>query len=150
MNDFTNDLMWAVLSLANRVSSQNIGLVAVPPSEVDKVSPVRTSIQNMVNWYNQEITSSHFGYDKCFYDYGKLLMRFTDISTAHKGKRASYEEQKNSIICSRDNLSRYWTTFFILDDDTTTGTSMDVCWDILLEHGAKEQYIIRLAIARTV
>ena len=47
-------------------------------------------------------------------------------------------------------LSRLWTTFIILDDVTTLGTSMDACRDILIQHGAKEQYIYRMAIARTL
>lgn len=150
LNFFTNELMLAVAVLANEIHSQKMGLVAVPPSKVNKASTMHKSIRNMVNWYEKGITKTHFNTQKAFYDYSTLLTRVTDISTAHEGKRASYDEQAESIVCNRDNLSRLWTTFFILDDVTTKGTSMDVCKDILLEHGAKEQYIVRLAIARTV
>lgn len=150
LNVFTNELMCAVATIANGIRSDKIGLVAVPPSKVNKPSTVRTSIWNMVNWYNQGIVRTNFGCGKSFYDYSTLLTRVSDISTAHEGVRASYDEQMDSIACSRNNLSKYWTAFVILDDVTTKGTSMDVCRDILLEHGAKEQYIIRMAIARTV
>lgn len=150
LNVFTNELMWAVATVANRIRSNKFGLVAVPPSKVDKMSAVRNSIWNMVNWYSTGIVRKSFGCSKEFYDYSNLLMRVSDISTAHEGVRATYDEQIKSIECCRNNLSRYWTTFIILDDVTTLGTSMDVCRDILLEHGAKEQYIMRMAIARTV
>lgn len=150
LNVFTNELMWAVAMVANRIRSNKFGLVAVPPSKVDKFSAVRNSIWNMVNWYSKGIVRKSFGCSKEFYDYSNLLTRVSDISTAHEGVRATYDEQIESIECCRNNLSRYWTTFIILDDVTTLGTSMDVCRDILLEHGAKEQYIIRMAIARTV
>jgi len=149
LNFFTNELMWAVSTIANQIRSNKFGLVAVPPSKVYKPSAVRTSIETMINWYNQGMVREAFGYSKEFYDCKYLLTRTYDISTSHKGVRATYDEQKKSIKCWDNNLSRYWTTFIILDDITTIGTSMDVCRDILLEHGAKEQYIVRIAIAKT-
>lgn len=147
---FTNELMEAAAVVANSAVSNKFGLVAIPPSKVNKPSAIRDSIWNMVNWYRQGIVRDVFGCGKEFYDYKDLLRRVFDISTAHEGVRASYEEQKESIECYGNRLSRLWTTFIILDDVTTLGTSMNVCRDILLEHGAKEQYIIRIAIARTV
>lgn len=150
LNFFTNELMSAIVPIANRMRSHRFGLVAVPPSKVNKPSAVRNSIWNMVNWYNQGIVQRNFGCNKEFYDYSNLLTRVSDISTAHEGVRASYNEQMASIKCWGNNLSTYWTTFIILDDVTTLGTSMDVCRDILLQHGAKKKYIIRMVIARTV
>ena len=147
---FTYELMSAVAFIANRIRSEKIGLVAVPPSKVDKPSAIRMSIWKMVSWYNQGIVRNNFECEKSFYDYSTLLTRIFDISTAHEGTRASYDEQIESIQCSRNYLSKYWTAFVILDDVTTKGISMDVCRDILLDHGAKERYIIRMAIARTV
>lgn len=150
INIFTNELMHAVSALANCMRSNKIGLVAVPPSKRNKYSAIRDSIEIMDGWHDQGLSKTVFGCHKTIYDYSTLLTRISDISTAHEGVRASYEEQKDSIACSRDNLSKYWTAFIILDDVTTRGTSMDVCKDILLEHGAKEQYIVRLAIAKTI
>lgn len=145
---FTNELMKAITLLP--IKSNKIGLVAVPPSKVNKKSIIGTSIKHIQNWYNQDVTKNIFNYYKYIYDYSELLIRSSDISTAHEGKRASYDEQKASITCTLKQLSRYWTTFILLDDVTTLGTSMDVCRDILIENGAKEKYIYRMAIAKTV
>lgn len=150
LNIFNQELMWAIATVANDIGSDKFGLVAVPPSKVNKPSAIRNSIRNIINAYNRGIIRKKFGCSKAFFDYSDLLTRVTDISTAHEGMRASYDEQKASIRCSMRSLSKYWTTFIILDDVTTLGTSMDVCTDILLENGAKRQYIIRMAIARTV
>lgn len=150
MDFFTNELMWAISAISRNISGDKIGLIAVPPSKVGKESSIKKSIQVIMNWYSGKLTKLAFECDKVIYDYGNLLTRVSDISTAHEGRRASYDEQKESISCSRDHLSKYWTTFIILDDVTTIGTSMDVCRDILIEHGAIERYIYRLAIGRTV
>ena len=147
---FTNELMRAVVMVANHIESDKFGLVAVPPSKVGKMSTVRFSIMNMVYWYNLGLVRKYLNCSKVFYNYGNLLTRVSDISTAHEGVRATYDEQIESIKCCVKKLSKYRTTFIILDDVTTLGTSMDVCRDILLEHGAKEKYIIRMAIAKTV
>ncbi len=147
---FTNELMQAIAEISRNMVSNKIGLVAVPPSKVNKASTVRTSIWNMENWYKQGITRSNFKCYKEIYDYGDLIMRASDISTAHEGQRATYEEQMESLTCQKSGLSRLWTTFIILDDVTTLGTSMDACRDILIQHGAKAQYIYRMAIARTL
>ena len=145
---FTNELMEAITLISQDISSPKIGLVAVPPSKTDKESPIRSSIWNIHNWYEGNVTQFIFGCDKVIYDYGKLLTRIYDIKTAHKEGRTTYEEQKASITCSRDRLWRYRTAFIILDDVTTKGTSMDVCRDILIDNGANEENIYRLAIAR--
>ena len=150
VNYFTNEMMYTIAAIGNGIRTDKIGLVAVPPSKVNKPSSMVTSIAQMTAWYNQGLTKTLFGTQKAIYDYSHLLTRISDISTAHEGVRATYEQQKESIYCSRDRLSKYLTAFFILDDVTTRGTSMDVCRDILLEHGANEKYIYRLAIARTV
>lgn len=147
---FTNELMQAIAEISRNMVSNKIGLVAVPPSKVNKASTVRTSIWNMENWYKQGITKRNFNCYKEIYDYGNLIMRSSDINTAHEGQRATYEEQMESLTCQKSGLSRLWTTFIILDDVTTLGTSMDACRDILIQHGAKEQYIYRMAIARTL
>ena len=150
MSYFTNEMMYAIAALGNGIRTDKIGLIAVPPSKVNKRSSVAESIAQMTTWYNQGLTKTIFGTQKAIYDYSHLLTRISDISTAHEGIRATYEQQKDSIYCNRDRLSKYWTAFFILDDVTTRGTSMEVCKDILLEHGANEKYIYQLAIARTV
>lgn len=150
MNLFTNELMEAISIICKQVKTSKIGLVAVPPSKVNKESPIRTSIRIIQNWCNLGITDSCFECYEEIYDYSTLLTRICDIPTAHEGIRGTYEQQKRSIVCSRDRLWRYRTTFFILDDVTTRGTSMDVCRDILVDNGSNIDRIYRLAIARTV
>ena len=147
---FTNDLMKAVTQVSHEIPYSKIGLVAVPPSKVEKESPVRNSIYNMKLWYQRGETKTYFGCDKIIYDYGRLICRTEDIRTSHYGKRATYEEQKASLGCIRDRLWKYRTAFIILDDITTKGTSMKACRDLLIEHEANEDAVYCLAIAKTI
>lgn len=87
LEGFTNEIMEAVAAVASNARSNKFDLVAVPPSKVHKLSAVRNSIQNMVNWYNQGIVRDIFGCSKEFYDYTYLLKRVFDIGTAHEGIR---------------------------------------------------------------
>ena len=148
--DFTEEMMEAITHIADECKYRNIGLVAVPPSKTYKSSAVRMSIRLLYRWYEMNITKRLYKCNKKMYDFGDLLTRQSNISTSHRGRRATYEEQKESISCSKDNLQKYNMAFIILDDVTTTGTSMDVCRDILIEHGCPENAIYRMAIARTV
>ena len=147
---FTHDLISAVTLISRDIRLSKIGLVAVPPSKIDKESPVRESIRQIVSLSKKGVIASAFGCNKTLYDYGTLLTRTSDIRTSQREGRATYEEQIDSISCSRDRLWRYRTAFIILDDVTTLGTSMDACRDILIENGSDEDKIYRLAIAKTV
>ena len=147
---YTIKLMEAISIISKNINTQKLALVAVPPSKVNKQSSVRTSIGILSDWCSKGIISSKFNCTKQILDFSGLLLRISEISTAHEGIRATYEEQKRSISCTKTHLSRYWATFVILDDVTTIGTSMDVCKNILLENGAYDKYIIRLAIAKTI
>ena len=150
LEKYTNELMWAIAQLSFHISDSKIGLVAVPPSKVGKDSAIRTSIWNIKNWFDQGITQSVFKCDKQVYDYSLLLTRESDVATSHESRvRATYEDHMGSISCTRDRLWRYRTTFIILDDVTTLGTSMEACKDILIQNGADANHIIRLAIAKT-
>lgn len=79
LNVFTYELMCAVVDLANGIRSDKFGLVAVPPSKVNKPSAIRASIQGIVNWYNQNIIRNNFGCSKAFYDYSNLLTRVSRV-----------------------------------------------------------------------
>ena len=76
---FTNELMQAIAEISRNMVSNKIGLVAVPPSKVNKASTVRTSIWNMENWYKQGITKRNFNCYiyllklKCYLIYQKLM-----------------------------------------------------------------------------
>ena len=128
-SDFTEELMCAIRALTYHSKYEKIGLMAVPPSKVGKHSSIRDSIKLIYQWGSAGTAKSVYGCNKVIYDYSELLQRVSDISTAHKGKGATYDEQRESINCIRDRLSRYRTAFVILDDVTTTGTSMNVCRD---------------------
>lgn len=149
---FADELMEAISVICRQIRSSKIGLVAVPPSKVDKESPIRECIQIIRNWYELDISEDEYDCDKDIYDYGNLLTRTEDIKTSHRGygRRPSYDDQKASIACSRNRLWRYHTDFILLDDVTTMGTSMKACKDILVEHGSDEKRIYQLVIAKTV
>lgn len=146
---FTEDLMWAISHATSGIRTSNLALVAVPPSKVDKYSAVAESIEIIKNWYDQGKTQEYNCF-KTIMDFSTLLTRVDNVSTSHEGRRATYEEHLNSISCRRSRLSRYWSTFVLIDDVTTTGTSLYVCRDILLENGANEKYIVRIALAQTI
>lgn len=150
LNLFTNELMQAISIMVKDLVGDKIGLVAVPPSKIYKNSTIRTSIWNMENWYKKGITKTNYKCSKRIIDFRTLLKRTHDVHTSHEGVRASYEEHLKSISCVEEHLSNVGATFIILDDVTTIGTSMDVCRDILIGHGAEEKHILRLAIAKTV
>ena len=99
-NNFTNEIMSAIAEISRNMVSNRIGLVAVPPSKVNKASTVRRSIEAIVDWYNHGITKEVFHCDKEIRDYGNLIVRSSDISTAHTGQRATYDGNDTSIRLS--------------------------------------------------
>lgn len=151
---FTSELMEAISYLSNNVMEsyvENLALVPVPPSKVDKYSPIKQSIHQIKRWFEDGITESKFGCEKNIFNYSNLLTRISDVNTAHKEwPRPTYQEHLNSIKCSKNNLSRDYMTFILLDDITTTGITMNACKRILLDHGANKRFIYKLAIGGTV
>ena len=150
-NFFTNELTEAIINFSNNilVDVNEIVLVAVPPSKVDKYSPIRLSISRIKN--NTEIKSKFNFIDK-INDGGELLMRIKDVSTSHKERRALYSEHILSIDFNEDLAESYGenAVYIILDDITTTGLIMDVCRDILIDYNIDENKIYRLAIGSTI
>ncbi len=147
---FTDELMEAIAELAEKTSSDKIGLVAVPPSEPDKYSAIKLSISRLAKMYQDGIVQEKYNCRKQILDYSDLLVRTKNVATSHQGRRATYQQHRDSIECSRDGLSKLWTTFIIIDDITTRGTVMKACRDILIDHGAYGKYIYQLAIGRTI
>ncbi len=146
---YTKELMQAIAELSQDMVAEKIGLVAVPPSKVEKYSPIRESIKQIADWYRLGIAKNMYHCNKMILDCGNLIFRTHDIPTSHNERRATYKEQMDSLSCKRDELSKLWTTFIILDDVTTTGKSLDACRNVLLDHGAVSKYIYRMAIAKT-
>ena len=151
---FSEKLMEAISYLSNNVMPgyvENLALVAVPPSKVDKDSPIKKSINQMKRWFEDGTAESVFDCHKNIFNYSNLLTRISDVNTAHKEyPRPTFQEHLDSIKCNRNNLSRDYMTFIILDDITTTGITMNACKNILLNHGANKRFIYKLAISGTV
>lgn len=152
---FTEELEKAIVELLNNVIGseiEEIALVAVPPSKVDKYSPIRQSIDTIVDSFNHRQLNKKFKYLKIMHDFGNLLIRIKDVNTSHsKGQREIYAGHITSIDCNENMiLDSSKIVFLILDDITTTGMIMRVCRDILIDYDVKEENIYRLAIAHTI
>lgn len=145
--DFTKEFMQAIAEISKKTKSSKIGLVAVPSSDPKKKSTVISSIELIEAWNNNGIAKEEYDFDKKIINHGDLITRTKKIRAAHLCKnesdRPTYEEQTASLSvnCSEAKLSKLWTTFIILDDIATCGTSMKTCTDLLLQHGAVEKYI---------
>lgn len=166
VEEYTTILLEAITILTKHRFPKRVGLVAVPPSKSDSRSSIRESISMIVDMSDFS-DEEFYGFDAdldesinycvseladsgiILYDCGNLLRRKYDISTAHYGHRASYAEQYHSIECTEDNLEKFGMLFILIDDITTTGKSMDVCRQIMVDHGAESEHILRLALART-
>ena len=154
MRRFTSDLQYAVATLSRKCKRKNIGLMAVPSSTVGHESTVCKSIAELYGWSQHPFMGLPFDENKKIYDYSNYLIRTSNVQKAAKarrGKRPTVEDHINSISVSKETpLWKYRTAFIIIDDITTTGTIMRACRQILLNHGAKEEDIICLALAKTI
>lgn len=149
-HDFLDrELTQAIVELSKDIRTRNICLVAVPPSKVKKFSPVRASIQRITEMLQQD-KEFQGTVPQTVRGYKWLISRTSDIVTSHTERRATYDEQIASLQCKRNDLGSWNSTFIILDDVTTRGTSMEACRDLLLQCGAHEDQVICLSIAATV
>lgn len=176
---FSLEFCLALAALAESIPQTQMWLFAVPPSKVHKFSPVRMSITNICGLYTTGIIASALGCNKAFLNYSHAIERTKDITTNHHGKRDAYATQMSSLSLylpgdSPDTAPNPGTTalnaeftasipgtpeknvfspdaaLIILDDLTTTGTSMDVCRDLLVNAGATPENIYRMVLARTL
>ena len=171
---FSLEFCLALAALAESIPQTQMWLFAVPPSKVHKFSPVRMSITNICGLYTTGIIASALGCNKAFLNYSHAIERTKDITTNHHGKRDAYATQMSSLsLYLPDTAPTPGTTalnaeftasipgtpeknvfspdaaLIILDDLTTTGTSMDVCRDLLVNAGATPENIYRMVLART-
>ena len=103
-------------------------------------------------WWEVDFNNIGFSSKKLLdLKYNNILKRTKNI-VSQKDCGAYYRNVKNrhlkTISCSYDLPNS--TGFIILDDIVTSGTTMDSCKEILINHGAKEKNIICLAIAKTI
>ena len=144
---FTEKLLEAVkiISATYFVDKDAIALVAVPPSEMEKDPQTKKSIELIEEWSNK----GKYGIDFKVYDKSKFLKRTEDVESSKEGNR-SIEKHENSIECNKNDNMPLNTGVIIFDDITTSGNTMYVCKNKIIEYGFNKDDVIPLAIARTV
>ena len=144
---FTEKLLEAVkiISATYFADKDAVALVAVPPSEMEKDPQTKKSIELIEEWSNKE----KYGIDFKVYDKSKFLKRTEDVESSKEGNR-SIEKHENSIECDENDNMPLNTGVIIFDDITTSGNTMYVCKNKIIEYGFNKDDVIPLAIARTV
>lgn len=150
---FTRELMKSISYLSNYIINEKykkIELVSIPPSKVDKFSPIQESINQISKWYECGKTFKDFN---CYNELlnNNILSRFSDVNSAHnEGPRPEYNDHINSILFNNDYICSEDTAFILIDDITTTGTIMCACEDILIKNDINKDSIYKFAICKTV
>ena len=152
---FTKELEEALIFFSNRIFVGNvseIALVAVPPSKVNEYSPLRQSINKISDRYEKgQITE--FKYLKRIHNCAGLLTRIEDVESSKGNKSARIKFNHYRSIDFDEELMENLddnVAFILLDDITTTGFTMEVCEEILIDNGIDEDNIYKLVIAETV
>lgn len=152
---FACEIFNALRDLAIEKGYKKLALIAVPKSTVKKPNGLELSIKVIADIYHQSFKNKamkdQFLQDVQFYDYSKMLIRTTDIPSMHKAGHYSvpYQTMYDSISCTKE-LEPSNKMFVIIDDILTTGQTLQVCEDILKDHGADPEHIIKVAIAKTI
>lgn len=151
-NFFNKELLKVIYEFSDNIlkfRNNQIALAAIPPSKVDKFSPLRQSIKEIKKIHEEE---SNTHQDLKLYNYGNLLTREKDVKTSHEeGGRASFNDHMDSIVCSKrliNSASRM--NIIVLDDVTTTGASMNACKRILTDNGASKKRVYKFAFFATI
>ena len=154
VNLFTRELMEFISNFSSNKLDKKIklALIAVPSSKVDKTtSSIKKSIDIIEEWYESGQVKSRFNCENEILNYKDLLKRVQDVPTAHLGEgRASCDEHIDSIECMQTDLSNENISYIVLDDITTTGSSMRACNEILLQNGVDGENIFNIALGATV
>lgn len=151
-NRFTNELIKAIIMLSDSVfkNLDKIALVPVPSSKVNVTPQTKKSVEVIENAFKKCLID--FSSKKLLdLNYNNILKRTKDI-VSQKDCGAYYRNVKNrhlKTISCKNNLSNS-IGFIILDDIVTSGTTMESCKEILINHGAYEKNIVCLAIAKTI
>ena len=112
---------------------------------MEKDTQTKKYMKLIVKWINKGI----YGIDFKVYDKSKFLKRTEDVESSKEGNR-SIEKHENSIECDENDNMPLNTGVIIFDDITTSGNTMYVCKNKIIEYGFNEDDVIPLAIARTV
>ena len=158
---FTEELMNAISYLSYYKMNNNIKKIAllVVPScdEIDlndeyvdfKGYRLARSVKLIHQWYELGISKSFFGLNKKIIDLKHSFIRIETIGSS-KNHRDNPMAHTQSIECN--NIPEYNEdiAFIILDDITTSGSSMVGCKQVLLDNGIDEDNIFTLTIGATV
>lgn len=130
---FGNLLNTEVQRLLQTWNTNTIQVAIVPSSKVGKQSIGLEAVLEHVKGANLLYNSS-------------FLNRFESIPAAHEGGERNTQNHFNSIAVS--TIPNPDIPLLLLDDVTTTGSSMDACVQLLRQAGVKQVHM--LALGRTV
>lgn len=153
---FTDELIEAIVHICNYCFKDidEICLVSVPASDTyhSKDPQTKKSIDEIVDYFKEGKLESDFGCSKEFYNGSELLQRVVGIrsrKSLSRDKKFDIFIHLKSIECSQEELPND-IGYIILDDVTTSGTTFKACKNILIEHGAEDDNIVCLALAKTI
>jgi len=158
---FTEELMNAITYLSYYKMNNNIKKIAllVVPSgaEIDLDDEymdfegyrLARSVKLIHQWYELGISKSLFGLNKKIIDLKHSFIRIETIGSS-KNHRDNPMAHTQSIKCNNIPEHNEDIAFIILDDITTSGSSMVGCKQVLLDNGIDEDNIFTLTIGATV
>lgn len=144
---FAKELANALQILSQKEHCTHFALIRVPRSTVGLETGLAESIKTLSNTVLNGITVSN---------YSNYLVRTKDIIPQHlTDGRTPPHILKNSLaltlsLTSLPSLSSISYLFVLIDDIVTSGRTLLVCRDILIESGIQPAQIRMMAIARTV
>lgn len=149
---YTRQFMEAIAEISKELNTPRIGLVAVPPHDVERndMTAVHESIRLIVQWSKDGIARDVYGCEKEICDCGSILERTKTIPPSHCWPRATIKEQLDSIACTEVPYDQREITYIILDDITTRGTSLSACASRLALSKVSLKSVRKLAIAKTI
>jgi hypothetical protein len=131
-----------------------VTLIPCPPSKARRYSCIADAIQKIVEITETsgEETEEYLGLDSVvrYYDGTGILQRETDtIPMKYLKNKPTVSEVKETIECFDTEPSLLTNEIVLIDDITTTGTTMRACKEILIENGADPWKVHCFALAKT-
>ena len=133
---------------------RSMTLISCPPSKRWSYSCIANAIQTIVKITTTSglQTEQYLGLDPyvLYYDGSGILKRTTDtIPMKYLRNKPTISEVKDTITCFDTVPSVLSNEIILIDDITTTGTTLHACKEILIENGADPSRIHCYALART-
>ncbi len=133
---------------------RNFTLISCPTSRPGRYSCIADAIKRIVEITETsgEKTENYLGLDSVllYYDGTDILQRTAAVTPMkYRRNKPSVAEVKKSIECFDTEPSLLNNEIILIDDITTTGTTMRACREILIENGADPDRIHCFALAKT-